>query len=133
MPKPLILLYEPIHERALAVLRERAEVRQAASLEEEALVKAVGDVDGIIIRANGKVSRRILEAAPRLKVVARHGVGVEAIDRQAAAERELPLSIRLANDESVAEHCAGMMIALAKRLLEADRAARQRRLKPATG
>jgi len=125
MPKPVILLYEPIHERALAVLRERAEVRQAASLDEEALVGAVGDVDGIIIRANGKVSRRILEAAPRLKVVARHGVGVEAIDRQAAAERGVAVvNTPFANDESVAEHCVGMMILLAKRMLEADRAIR---------
>jgi D-3-phosphoglycerate dehydrogenase len=125
MGRPVVLLYEPIHERALALLKERAEVRQAASLEEDALVEAARDVEGIIIRANGKVSRRILEAAPRLKVVARHGVGVEAIDRQAAAERGIAVvNTPFANDESVAEHCAGMMILLAKRMLEADRAAR---------
>jgi D-3-phosphoglycerate dehydrogenase len=125
MPKPVVLLYEPIHERALALLKERAEVRMAPNLEEDALVAAVGDVEGIIIRANGTVSRRILEAAPRLKVVARHGVGVEAIDRQAAADRGIAVvNTPFANDESVAEHCAGMMILLAKRMLEADRAAR---------
>jgi D-3-phosphoglycerate dehydrogenase len=125
MPKPAVLLYEPIHERALSLLKERAEVRVAPNLAEDTLVAAVGDVEGIIIRANGKVSRRILEAAPRLKVVARHGVGVEAIDRQAAAERGITVvNTPFANDESVAEHCAGMMILLAKRILEADRAAR---------
>jgi D-3-phosphoglycerate dehydrogenase len=126
MGKPIVLLYEPIHEKALAVLREKAEVRMAQGLEEEALLPLVGDADGIIIRANGRVSRRILEAAPRLKVVARHGVGVEAIDRQAAAERGVVVvNTPTANDESVAEHCIGMMILLAKRLLEADRAARR--------
>jgi len=125
MGRRVVLLYEPIHEKALAVLRERADVRLAESLEEEALLAAVGDVDGIIIRANGRVSRKMLEAAPNLKVVARHGVGVEAIDRQAAAERGVVVvNTPSANDESVAEHCVGMMILLAKRMLEADRAAR---------
>src|SRR3990170_351266 len=125
MGRRVVLLYEPIHEKALAVLRERADVRLAESLEEEALLAAVGDVDGIIIRANGRVSRKMLEAAPNLKVVARHGVGVEAIDRQAAAERGVAVvNTPFANDESVAEHCVGMMILLAKRMLEADRAIR---------
>jgi D-3-phosphoglycerate dehydrogenase len=125
MSKPVILLYEPMHEKAVDLLRQRAEVRMAESLDEDDLIRVVGDVDGIIIRANGKVSRRLMEAAPRLKVVARHGVGVEAIDRQAAAERGIAVvNTPTANDESVAEHCLGMMIALGKRLLEGDRAIR---------
>lgn len=125
MTRPVVLLYEPIHERALAFLKERADVRLAENLDEDTILRLVGDVEGIIIRANGKVSRRIFEAAPRLKVVARHGVGVEAIDRQAAADRGVAVvNTPAANDESVAEHCIGMMILLAKRLLEADQAAR---------
>jgi D-3-phosphoglycerate dehydrogenase len=99
MSKPVVLLYEPIHERALALLKERAEVRMAASLDPGWLLSAVGDVDGIIIRANGKVTRELMAAAARLKVVARHGVGVEAIDRQAAAERGITVvNTPFAND-----------------------------------
>ena len=125
MTKPVVLLYEPMHEKAVAWLRERAEVRMAGSLEEEALLREVGDVDGIIIRANGKVSRQLMQAAPRLKVVARHGVGMEAIDRAAAAEMGITVvNTPDANDESVAEQCVGMMIILAKRILEADQALR---------
>lgn len=125
MARPVVLLYEPIHERALELLRQRAEVRMAASLEETDLLKAMANVEGIIIRANGKVTRRLMEAAPNLKVVARHGVGVEAIDRQAAAD----LGIRVvntpeANVESVAEQCLGMMLILAKRMRLADKAIR---------
>jgi D-3-phosphoglycerate dehydrogenase len=97
----------------------------AGSLEEEALIKGVADVDGIIIRANGTVSRRLMEAAPRLKVVARHGIGLDNIDRQAAAERGiLVVNTPEANVESVAEHCLGMMIALSKHLYRADKALR---------
>ncbi len=125
MSKPVVLLYEPIHQKALEVLKAGADVRMAASLEEDALLGQVADVDGIIIRANGRVSRRLMQAAPRLKVVARHGVGVEAIDRQAAAERGITVvNTPAANDESVAEQCVAFMIVLAKRILESDRALR---------
>lgn len=125
MTKPVVLLFEPIHARAAALLAERAEVRMAESLDPAWLLGAVGDVEGIIIRAHGAVTRELLEAAPRLKVVARHGVGVEAIDRRAAAARGVRVvNTPYANDESVAEHCLAMMLVLSKRLLEADRAAR---------
>ena len=125
MGKPVVLLFEPIHDRALALLKEKAEVRMAHSLDPAWLLSAVGDVDGIIIRANGKVTRELMAAAPRLKVVARHGVGVEAIDRPAAAERGITVvNTPYANDESVAEQCMGMIVALAKRMMEADRAIR---------
>jgi D-3-phosphoglycerate dehydrogenase len=125
MGKPVVLLYEPIHEKALALLKEKAEVRMAQSLDPAWLLKAVADVDGIIIRANGKVTREMMAAAPRLRVVGRHGVGVEAIDRLAAAELGIAVvNTPYSNDESVAEHCMGMIVALAKRILEADRAIR---------
>jgi len=125
MSKPIVLLYEPMHEKAVAWLAERAEVRMAPSLDEEALLQTVPDVEGIIIRANGKVTRRLMQAAPRLKVVGRHGVGVEAIDRLAAADLGITIvNTPNANDESVAEHCLGMMLVLAKRMHAADRALR---------
>ncbi len=125
MNKPVILLYEPIHEKAVELLKQHAEVRMAESLDEEALIRVVNDVEGIVIRANGQVSRRLMEAAPRLKVVGRHGVGVEAIDRQAAAELGVVVvNTPDANLESVAEQCVGMMLNLAKRMVEADKALR---------
>jgi len=125
MNRPVVLLYEPIHEKALALLKEKAEVRMAPSLDPAWLQQAVADVDGIIIRANGKVPRELMAAAPRLKVVGRHGVGVEAIDRVAAAELGIAVvNTPYSNDESVAEQCLGMIVALAKRLVEADRAIR---------
>ncbi len=121
--RPVVLLFEPIHEKALELLRQKAEVRMANSLDENDLVQAVADVDGIIIRAHGRVSRRLMEAAPRLKVIGRHGVGVEAIDRQAAADMGIVVvNTPKANVESVAEHCLAMMILLAKRIFQADRA-----------
>jgi D-3-phosphoglycerate dehydrogenase len=122
MTKPVVLLYEPIHSKAIELLEQHAVVRMASSLEEDALLQIVQDVEGIIIRANGKVTRRLMQAAPRLKVVARHGTGVEAIDRKAAAELGIAVvNTPEANVESVAEQCVAMMINLAKRIVQADK------------
>jgi D-3-phosphoglycerate dehydrogenase len=123
--RPVILLYEPIHTDAVAMLEKKAEVRRPESLDEDALLTQVADVDGIVVRANGQVNRRLMEAAPRLKVVGRHGTGVENVDLQAAAELGIVVvNTPEANAESVAEHCLGTMLLLSKHILQADRALR---------
>jgi len=123
-----VLLYEPIHADGITLLSEVAEVRRIEDLSEDAVVQQVSDVDGIIVRALGKVTAHIMDAAPKLAVVARHGAGVENIDVAAATERHIyVVNTPEANAESVAEHCVGMMLALAKRIVVADRALRQGR------
>lgn len=126
MQMPVVLLYEPFHPDALDRLRQKAEVRFASSVEEERLLSELADVDAIIIRANGVVSAALMDAAPRLQVVGRHGVGVDNIDVAAANERGIVVvNTPQAMTESVAEHCLGLMLALSKRIVRADRAARQ--------
>lgn len=125
MPKPVVLLFEPIHDKAMSLLNEQAEVRLAESLDPAELIDEVEDVEGIIIRANGQVSREVMQAAPNLKVVARHGTGVEAIDHAAAADLGVVVvNTPEANVESVAEQCLAFMIVLGKRLMESDAAIR---------
>lgn len=124
--KPIVLLFEEIHPAAVEYLEARTHVRMADDLSEGALLRQVADVDAIIMRANGQVDRPLFEAASRLKVVGRHGTGVEAIDLEAAAEHGVTVvNTPYANVESVAEHALGMMIVLAKRLREADHAIRE--------
>ncbi len=92
---------------------------------EERIVAAARDCDALVIRANGRVTRRILRECPELLVVGRHGVGVEHIDVDAAAELGVwVVNTPRANVGAVAEHALGMMLALAKRFPEADRACR---------
>jgi D-3-phosphoglycerate dehydrogenase len=125
-PAPFrILLYEPMHEAGTRLLREAGEVILAQALDEATLLAAVGDVDAVVIRNVGAVSRRVMEAAPRLKVIGRHGSGLDTIDLQAATERGIRVVYTPeANGESVAEHFVGMALILSKRLLEADQALR---------
>jgi D-3-phosphoglycerate dehydrogenase len=122
------LLFEPIHEAGAGLLRRHGEVRLAPALDEEALMAAVRDVDAVVVRNLGRVSRRLIAAAPRLKVIGRHGAGLETIDLEAAAEAGVRVVCTPeANRESVAEHCVAMALILSKRLLEADRALREGR------
>lgn len=121
-----VLLYEDMHQAGKDVLAEKAEVIMADSLEEQVLIDQVKDVDAIIIRANGAISARIMDAAPKLKVVGRHGVGVEAIDLESAKARGIVVcNTPDANLESVAEQAIGFMIVLSKQILRADLAIRQ--------
>ena len=123
-----VLLYEDMHEAGKALLKEKAEIFFARSLEEGSLIKEVKDVNGIIIRANGMVTRRIMEAAPKLKVIGRHGVGVESIDLEAATEKGIwVVNTPDANNISVAEHFFGLALSLSKMLKKADIALREGR------
>jgi D-3-phosphoglycerate dehydrogenase len=123
-----VLLYEDMHQAGKDVLAEKAELVMATSLNEDDLIEQVKEVDAIVIRANGAVSARLMDAAPKLKVVGRHGVGVDAIDLTAARERGIVVcNTPDANLESVAEQAVGFMITLSKQILRADQAARQGR------
>ena len=123
-----VLLYEDMHEAGKAILREKAEILFAASLEESSLINKVREVDGIIVRANGKVSRKMMDAAPKLKIIGRHGVGMENIDLEAATEKGIwVVNTPDANDISVAEHFFGLALILSKMLKKADVALREGR------
>jgi len=125
MTRRRVLIFEAIHPAALAWLRERAEVAFAPDLREEALLPLVVAVDGIVIRANGRVTDRLLAHAPRLRVVGRHGVGLDNVDLDACTRRGIwVVYTPLANVEAVAEHAVGLMLAVAKRIVEGDRAVR---------
>jgi len=121
-----ILVYEPMHAQGTRLLEEKCDLVYAQSLEEDYLVSMAGDVDGIIIRANGRVSRAIIQAAPRLKVIGRHGVGLEGIDLPAARQAGVKVVYTpTANSESVAEHFVGLALMLAKKIRPADAALRR--------
>lgn len=123
-----VLLYEDMHPAGKQLLAEKADLVFAHSLEQDALIDQVKDVDALIIRANGAVTARLMDGAPKLKVIGRHGVGLETIDLDAARERGIVVcNTPVANVESVAEHAVGLMLAVSKHILRADKAIREGR------
>jgi D-3-phosphoglycerate dehydrogenase len=119
------LIVQPIHESGLKVFDDRFEVRVAPDPSVETVKREIKGVEGVIVRT-APFTREIIAAADSLKVIARHGVGVDNIDLRAATERGiLVLNTPDANAVSVAEHTLTAIGALAKRVLPMDRATRQ--------
>jgi D-3-phosphoglycerate dehydrogenase len=93
-------------------------------LSEEELIQLIGDADAVIL-GNEWITERVLDAAPKLKVIARFGVGYDRVDVNAAMRHGIAVTITPgANVEAVAELTFGLMIALVRRITEADRKTR---------
>ncbi|MCA0043319.1 hydroxyacid dehydrogenase [Celeribacter litoreus] len=82
---------------------------------------------GIVSRL-GRIDAQVMDAAPQLKVISKHGVGVDNIDLAAAGERGVPVLVATgANAVSVAEHAIALMLATVKRVLPLDASLRDGR------
>lgn len=72
-----------------------------------------------IIAGGDPLSRRVIEGCPDLSVIARFGVGVDTVDVAAATERGIPVAIAT-NEEAVADLAFALLLALSRRIVEAD-------------
>ncbi len=116
-----VLLYERMHHVGTALLEEKCNVYYAESLSENYLAEKAKGMDALIIRANGAITRRIIESNPDLKVIGRHGVGLDAIDLHAAKDAGvMVVNTPSANTESVAEHFLALTLSLAKKIQSAN-------------
>lgn len=99
-----ILLPQPILESGREYLLERGyELVEGSGVDEESIIRDIAGCDAMIVRTV-KITGRILEAADRLKVIARHGAGFDGVDLEAAANKNvMVLYAPQANSESVAE------------------------------
>lgn len=84
-----VLVADKISPKGVELLRKREgfEVVEAYGSSAEAILGLVGDVEAIIVRSETKITRELIAAAPKLKVVGRAGVGVDNVDVEAATER----------------------------------------------
>lgn len=84
-----------------------------------AYLKKTGAI-GIVSRM-GRIEAGVMDAAPQLRVISKHGVGVDNIDLVAAAKRGIPVLVASgANAVSVAEHVIALILAAVKRILPLD-------------
>ena len=87
------------------------------------LMEAVADADALLVRSATKVTKELLAAATKLRIIGRAGSGVDNIDMPAASARGiLVVNAPGANSISVAEHAMGLMLALARPVPAADQA-----------
>ncbi len=120
-----ILITDGLDASAQAVLRS-CSVDDRTGIAADELVKIIADYDALIVRGRTKATASLLEAATRLKVIGRAGVGVDNIDLAAAKSRGVtvvnaPVSTTLA----VAELTFGLLLALAREIPRADASMKQ--------
>jgi len=121
-----ILVADTIAEAGVALLREQTEVVVDTGLTPEDLLEIIPDFEGLVVRSGTRVTAEVIEAGQRLRVIGRAGVGIDNIDLDAArAHGVAVVNSPYASTVSVAEHALGMMLALARRIPQADTSLRR--------
>ncbi len=121
-----VLITDGLSDRGVAILSAKAQVDNKPDISADDLLKVAGEYDAMVVRGRTKVTPAVFEAAKKLKVVGRAGVGVDNIDLPAARAKGVtvvnaPKSTSLA----VAELALGMMFCLARMLPKADATMKQ--------
>ena len=119
-----VLLTEQIHPEASAFLRQHFEVVQGTSTTAEDIIRQAQGCAGILIRS-AKITAGIMDALPALRVIAKHGMGVDNIDVACASRKGiLVVNAPYSNLNAVAEHIAMLVLALSKRAVRMDKLTR---------
>ena len=117
-----VLVVQGLHEQGLQMLKNRTDIEfnVLMSDDENEILEAAKDVNGITVRT-AKISSRIIEAANKLQVVSRHGVGYDSIDLVSLNNKKIPLTIAAhSNMISVSEQAMFFLLALSKNVFYYD-------------
>src|SRR5512141_796125 len=119
----MVLICDPISRKGIAVLQQRPEfevIVLPTRLSEAELLPVVNDAVAMVVRSETKVTRKIIEAAPKLRVVGRAGVGVDNVDVEAATQRGVVvMNTPGGNTISTAELSFAMILSLARKVPQA--------------
>jgi len=121
--KRRVLVSDPLSARALELLRAApgVTVDERRGLKEPDLEPLVTDIDAWIVRGATQVTRPLIEAAPRLRWIARAGAGLDNIDVATAKARGIAvLNVPGANAIAVAELVFGLLLGLLRHIPDAD-------------
>ena len=121
-----ILITDGLDASGQSILRAAAEVDDRNNISADELLKVIPEYEALIVRGRTKVTAAVFQAAPKLKVVGRAGVGVDNIDLEAAKQHNVtvvnaPQSTTLA----VAELTFGLLLAVAREIPRADAGMKQ--------
>jgi D-3-phosphoglycerate dehydrogenase len=118
--RPTVLLVDPIDEQAERLLGDHAVVRHAADRSPDGLRRAIAGADAAIVRTT-RIDAGVIAAAPRLRVIAKHGTGVDSIDVAAASGRGVVVTYGAGvNATAVAEFALCAILLALKPILAAS-------------
>lgn len=117
-----VLIADQINEKGINDLKEVAEVIVKTDITNEELINVIKDFDAIVVRSRTKVTREVIEAASKLKIIARAGVGVDNVDVGAATEKGIMVvNAPESTSITVAEHTIGVILSLTRKISIADK------------
>ncbi len=131
MAKPKVYVTRIIPEPGLQILREAGlEIDLHESKEwppsREELIEHIKDKDGILCLLTDKIDAEVMDAAPNLKVISTYSVGFDHIDVEAATKRGIYVTHTPGVlTDAVAEFTVGLLLAITRRILEADKVIRE--------
>lgn len=112
-----VLVADGVSQKGIDILSKDFEVVVKDKLSAEELLEIIGQFDGLIVRSASKVTKEVIAAARKLKVVGRAGVGVDNIDIKAATEKGIVvLNAPEGNTIAATEHTMAMMLAMARNI-----------------
>jgi D-3-phosphoglycerate dehydrogenase / 2-oxoglutarate reductase len=118
-----VLVCDPVSPKGIALLQQRPEFQVTVlpkRLGEAELIPLVADVTAMIVRAETRITRKVLEAAPQLRVVGRAGVGTDNIDVDAATQRGVVvMNTPGGNTITTAELSFALLLNLARKVPQA--------------
>ena len=118
-----ILIPDSVDQVAIDILTQADGLRVTApgNMSREDTIAALADADAMIIRSSTKADAALLEAAPKLKAIARAGVGVDNVDLDAATAKGIVvMNTPGGNTISTAEYTFGLMLSLARNIPQGD-------------
>jgi D-3-phosphoglycerate dehydrogenase len=122
-----ILISDKLAEAGINYLHDQSDIQLhiETGLNEEGLCGIIGDYDVLLIRSDTKVTKKVLQAGTRLKLIGRAGIGVDNVDLAAATERGvIVMNTPDANATTTAELAIAHMMSLSRHLPAADRSIR---------
>lgn len=121
-----VLISDKLAKEGIEILSEVGQVDVNTGLPEDELVKIIGEYDALVVRSQTQVTRKVLEAGKKLRVVGRAGVGVDNIDLQAATENGIiVVNAPMGNTISAAEQAIALMMAMSRNIPDAVASTRQ--------
>ncbi len=126
MSLPVVLIADKLAQSTVEALGDQVEVRWVDGPDREKLLAAIVDADALLVRSATTVDAEVFAAAPKLKIVARAGVGLDNVDVDAATARGvLVVNAPTSNIHSAAEHALALMLSAARQIPAADATLRE--------
>ncbi|MEU5786995.1 phosphoglycerate dehydrogenase [Micromonospora purpureochromogenes] len=120
---PVVLIAEELAPAAIEVLAHDFDVRHVDGTDRPALLSALSEADAVIVRSATQIDAEAIAAAPRLKVVARAGVGLDNVEVPAATARGvMVVNAPTSNIVSAAEQAVALLLAVARNTAAASAA-----------